>query len=141
MFGLVFAGLCAAGLYRIWRPRRFGHCGMGPHGGRGGWRRIDRLVRYLDANPQQEAAIRQSAEEVRQAFRNFNPRARLDVLSAALTAETFDREQLRSQLNEPAMSAISEAILNAVERLRAALDMNQRRKMAALVPSGGWGCR
>lgn len=121
MFGLFFAALCGVGLYRLWRPRRF----RGP-------RRLERVIRKINANPAQESAIRQSADEIRQAFRNFNPKARLNIIAAALTAETLDRDQLRRQIREPETGSITDALVNAVERLRSTLDPAQLNKLASL---------
>ena len=137
MFGLFFAALCTAGLYRLWRPRRFGRHGLGG----GGPRRLDRLIRKLNANPAQESAIRQSAGEIQQAFGNFNPKARLGILSGALTAETFDRDRLRAEMREPETGSLSEALVNSVERLRSSLDADQRTQMAAAFTGRGRRCR
>ena len=126
MFGLFVAALCGVGLIRLWNPRRRLHSN-----------RLNRITRRLKANPAQESALRQSAEEIRQAFRNFNPKARLGVLAAALTAETVDRDHLRRQMQEPETGSLSDALVNAVERLRSALDLNQRQQLAAMASGGG----
>lgn len=158
MFGLLFAVLCAAGIYRIWRPRRYWRGGFGPPawawggGGCGPWgggpfrhggprsARLDWLVRDLNANPEQEAALRQSAEELRQAFGSLDPKGRLDAVSAALTADTFDRDQLRNQIHEAKAGPVADAVVNSVERLRASLSADQRKKIATMISGGGWGC-
>ena len=129
MFGLFFAALCGIGLVRLWRPRRFGWFGGFGYGPP----RVERLIRYLRANGTQEAAIRQSVDEVSRAFRAFNPKARAESLTAALTSETFDREQLLNQMREPEPGSLAHALVNAVERLRGALDTNQRFKLAGLL--------
>ena len=136
MFGLFFAALCGIGLAKLWRPRRFRG---GPFRGRGP-ARLDRLMRKINATPEQESAIRQSVDEVRQAFRTFNPKARLGMLSAALTAETVQRDQLLRQIREPETGSISEALVNAVERLRDSLGTGQRQKLAAMMTGNASRC-
>lgn len=150
MFGILFAVLCAAGLYRLWRPRRFGPYGYawasggcGPYGGhnrfgRGGPGRLDWVIRKLDATPEQEKAIRQTADEVRSAFSAINPRRRLDSLAAALTGETVERERLRAELGDT--TAATDAVLNGIERLRANLTSAQREKLAAMITRRGGLC-
>jgi len=153
MFGLFFAALCGAGLYRMWRPRHFaygyagrgfgggcGHRGFGRFGGgrhHGGSPNVEWLIHHLNANQAQEAALRQSADEIFQAFRAFSPRARMDTVSAALISESFEREHLLSQLREPEQGTLAHALVNAVERLRPVLDADQRKKLAALLVTGG----
>ena len=151
MFGIFFAALCAFGLYRLWRPRRFGHYGYGWAGGcgpgacgrgfprHGGWQRgrgpsgLRHLMRGLNATPAQESALRQSAEEIVQALRDKSPWALFKPMAAALTDETFDRDRLSAALRQPGDAASDATLIAAIERLRETLDPDQRKKLAALV--------
>ncbi len=151
MLGILIATVCAIGLYRLWRPRHYGRyaygwagggggCGGGFHrhdgGGGGGHHRshgLGRLMRELNATPEQAEVIRQSSEEIAQALQDQHPLARIDAVASALTEETFDREKLVQSLRGNQEDAFPKAMASAVERLRNALDVNQRRRLAALV--------
>ena len=135
MFGIFLAAASAIGLYRLWGPRRFGHHryagGCGSRGGGRKSRGMRRLMSELKTTPEQEAAIRQSAEEIARAFREKSSWMGLEPATAALTAEAFDREGLLAQLREPGDDSLRVAIAAAIERLRAVLDPEQRRTLAA----------
>lgn len=149
MFGIFFAGLCTLALIRLWHPRRYAYAwarGCGPRAHRHGypgepcsdWHRGDfgpspwRMMSDLRPSPEQQEAIRHSAEEIGEALRS-SPWANPEALGDALTAETFDRDRLLQALREPGDGALANALVNAVERLRETLDREQRRKLAALL--------
>lgn len=146
MFGIFFAGLCAVGLYRLWRPRHYGHHAYAMHGGCGprhGWHgrspRLYRLMGAIKATPEQDDAIRQSAREVFDAWRSAqSPQAFAGPVAAALTAETFDANTFATGQADTFRTAVAKAI----ERLRSTLDAEQRRELADMLTSrfGGWGC-
>lgn len=137
MLGLFFAALCAVGLYRTWRPHRFGRHRFGSPGVR-----VDWLVRRLGANPEQEAAIRQSADEIQRAFGSVDPWARMASIASALTAQAVDRDKLRAELDEPKPGMLAEAVVSSVERLREKLTDSQRQTIAAMMQGRrGWACR
>lgn len=138
MFGIFLAALCAIGLYRLWRPRRFGHhyaygCAGGGHGWRRGPRGLRHLMREIEATPAQETALRQGAEEIVRTLRRQYPQAFLEPVTAALTAEQFDRERFAAALREAGDDPFRTAAVAAIERLRETLDAGQRQKLAALM--------
>ena len=123
MIGLILAAVGGIGVYKMVRYRR-----------RGGF--PGRLAKRLNATLEQELALRQAAEEVRQAMSQMHPRARMSALATALTAENIDREQLRQEMTEKT-GQVQDAVLNAVERLRGSLDAGQRQKLANMMLGGG----
>lgn len=148
MFGMFFAMLFGMGIAGIWHRRRHFTYGfaarslMGRHGRHGGG--MGRLMRELNVTPDQKTALRDTAGEVRQAFRNAKPWARLDPLLGALTADSFDRDRLMADMRESSdVESARSTIASAVERVRGILNPDQRRRLVEIVNrqrSGGSRC-
>lgn len=124
MIGFFVAGAATAGLFHYWRRRR---------GGRHLHWRLRRLSRRLKATPAQEAALTQSAQEIFQVLRQQDPWTRFSPIVTGLTADSFDREQTLTAMRAAAGDSFQNTLLNAVERLRATLDLEQRKILASML--------
>ncbi len=122
MFGIFLAAICAIGLYKVWRPMRFGRIGCG--GGR--------LFRELNATPEQAAALRESAQELRMLRSIKNSRRMMTPIAEALTGPAFDKELWWGQMRAAAEETARPTIESVIERLRATLDPEQRAKLVAM---------
>jgi Spy/CpxP family protein refolding chaperone len=89
-------------------------------------------MQELKTTPAQEAAIHRTIEEVRAAMRSAGPWTLIDPLTAALTADTWDREKLFQAMREK-QDSLPNALANAIERLRETLDPEQRRRLVELI--------
>ncbi len=136
MFGYVAAVLGGFAFARVLRYRRCG--GRGRMFGRHGMRRWNpwshRLMAALDATPSQEKVIQQTIEEITAAFQKRRNLPGLGEFAASAIAEDqFDRAAFAAKLAPEAEDEFRQTVSAALERLHAALDPAQRRKLAELL--------
>jgi Spy/CpxP family protein refolding chaperone len=144
MLGIIIGTVCLFGLVKVTRGHhrrhhrhhqegRRGRCGHRHHGRRG-------LLDALDLGRDQEREVRQAIDELRgraREHRDERDRTRND-LATALRADSFD-EDLFGELfvrHDDVIRELRKAGLDAFARIHAALDPDQRERIAHLVESG-----
>ena len=160
MFGFVIGIVCLWGLIRVARGgRRFGwgsSCG-GMGRGRGGWDRgwdggdrrwrfLRRVFEELDTTPGQEKEIRAAIDEVMEAGHKvkdgfFDTRGELGKI---FRNDELDETILGSVLShqDAAIDELRGAMVGAMARIHAALDPEQRARLARWLERGSrWGRR
>ncbi len=154
MFGFLIGFLSLIGLIAVLKSSR--RCGRGWHGGgwhgrrhgwhgeRGGSRGWLRwLSSRLDATPGQEKEIAQAVEEFvakARELRREGEATRNDV-AKALRSEGLDETQLGELFSrhDDALRELQKAFAGALGRIHAALDAEQRAKLAELLESPRFG--
>jgi Spy/CpxP family protein refolding chaperone len=141
-----FAGGCG--------PRGFGRGHHGPHGGPGIWagphfdeggvfgvRRPLRFLAYkLELSEDQVAVLAAVLDELKteRAQAAVDQRRRVSALAEAVESNSFDEQRLSSASEEQAKSEerIRNAVASALRRIHAALDDEQRKRLAYLLRTG-----
>ncbi|MEQ9324998.1 MAG: periplasmic heavy metal sensor [Polyangiaceae bacterium] len=163
MFGFVFGIVCLWGLVRVVRGGRrygWGSCDGGHRMGRGRWRRgwggEDRRWRFLrgvfeelDTTPGQEKEIRAAIEEVMDAGGKLKAgfSDTRSELGKVFRSEELDETILGTVLShqDAALDEMRGAMVGALARIHAALDPEQRARLARWLERGsrfgrhGWG--
>jgi len=161
MIGFIMGTACLIGLIAIWTRQRHGYYAFadGRHGyhrhrgdyergfgwharGRGGMA-LYRLFDRLDTSPGQEKAIKNALEEAREQLTMV--RQPLDELRSdlgeAMQRDDFDRAQVEMLFTrgEGRLKEARAAVIEALERVHAALEPEQRKQLGKFV--GRWGTR
>ncbi len=169
MFGFLIGFLSLAGLIVVLKRGRHGRhgCGGGGCGGRGwhhgrhghgrwggwhgehhggprGWLRF--LSARLDATPGQEKEIAAAVEELFAKARELRGEAKAsrDDVAKVLRNESLDETQLGELFSrhDDALRELQKAFAGALGRIHAALEPEQRARLAELIesgPRGGFG--
>jgi Spy/CpxP family protein refolding chaperone len=161
MIGFILGTACLIGLIAIWTRHRHGYYAFaeGRHGyhrhragdergfgwrgrGRGGMA-LYRLFDRLDTTPGQEKAIKNALEEAREQLamvRQPLEELRSD-LGEAMQQDAFDRAQVEALFTrgEGRLKEARASVIEALERVHAALEPEQRKQLGKLV--GRWGAR
>jgi uncharacterized membrane protein len=138
--GLAFAGAACGP-----DPSRAG----GPFGrhrrplGRSRWLRA--VFQRLDTTPGQEREIRSALEDLVDRVRDAGASARRtrENLAHAVAGEAFDDAafEATSARVDAATAQVKDAVRGALVRVHAALDLQQRARLAAVLEHGFWGSR
>jgi len=157
MIGFIFGTACLIGLITIWTRHRHGyyafaggrhgygyhrHCGadergLGWRGRGGGGRVLYRLLDRLDTTPGQEKAIKNALEEAGEQLamiRQPLEELRSD-LGEAMQREAFDRAQVEMLFTrgEGRLKEARATVIEALERVHAALEPEQRKQLGKIV--------
>lgn len=144
MFGFLIGTLSLIALFKVTRG------GWGGHRGGRGWNRWGRggwilrgLYQRLDTTPGQEKVIAESFDAVRAAaskFRGEADRLRRDV-AQAIRGQTLDHEPLKAAFgrHDTLVEELQREVLVSLGKVHEALDERQRRELAELIESGGYG--
>lgn len=140
MLGIIIGTICLLGLLAVTRHHR-GHRGHHRHGcGHRGRRHGRRgLVDLLDLSREQEREIRDALSDLRgRAREHADERTRTrDDLATGLRADSFD-EDLFGELfvrHDDVLRELRKAGIDAFARIHAALDPDQRERLASFVAS------
>lgn len=156
MFGFLIGFLSLIGLIAVLKSSR--RCGGGWHGG--GWRGRGRhgwhgehgggsrgwlrwISARLDATPGQEKEIAQAVEEFVEKARELRRegKASRDDVAKVLRSDSLDETQLGELFSrhDDALREVQKAFAGALGRIHAALEPEQRAKLAELIESPRFG--
>jgi len=133
MFGFVIAGLCFAGLFVTRRSHFRGFRGRSHFA-------LRYFFRKLNATAGQEKVIRDSFNEVRDTMSTLRPtwlQARQDI-ARAITQEQVDPAAIQSAVSkqDELIQQGREAVVSALKKVHAVLDVEQRKALADLIEKG-----
>ena len=140
-FGILFLA-AIFGAFRFGARRRWRH---GRYGGRGRWGRtwmVDRVLRRLDATPEQEAEVRATIRELLDELRRHRStfEALREEVAGAVTEDSPEGGRLDEAFArvEGAAGEARDAVRRAFTRLHTVLDARQREVLAEIL-RGGFG--
>lgn len=130
---------CGRGFHGEWHGRHERHGHRGWHGsGRRGWLRW--LSTKLDATPGQEKEIAAAIDELIAKFRELRRegKASRDDVARILRNESFDETAMGELFSrhDDALRELQKAFAGALGRIHAALEPDQRAKLAEMIESG-----
>ncbi len=131
---------CGRGWHGGWHEGR-GHHRHGFEGGRRGW--LSWVSSRLDATPGQEKEIARAVEELVEKARELKreSKASRDDVARVLRSESLDENALGELFSrhDDALRELHKAFADALGRIHAALDPDQREKLAELLESKRFG--
>lgn len=143
LFAVVRSGRrCGRGWHGGWHGRGHRHGWRGDHheggGGSRGWMRW--LFHRLDTTPGQEKEIARAVDELVDQVKTLRKegKASRDDVARALRSESFDETAMGELFarHDDTLREVQKAFAGALGRIHAALEPEQRAKLAELIESG-----